>query len=297
MVILLTKLNKNYFFPHKVFIFVPIKKKDKNWLGKTSCKSHLNLQIVTQTFKQVLFTGYKTKQTNCVFFPLPSFFFKTPGKKKKKEKEKPKPQCQNEREKRETFKEENPLIASSGEARRESESEGKGKQSRWCHLMTSNPPLPLATVPSLNAFDSIVLEHALHDDRFDFAYSATIDERGILSSSGFRFGVHQKGRFETGEEARCAKRGRRAESGTGKKREVIGLGRRCGRLGRLAVTLNKNLGMVSMEIFHYCILLLIPGLKVSRHISVLIEWCNGDPSFFSSFFLNYFTDPIVLLNF
>lgn len=79
-----------------------------------------------------------------------------------------------------TFKDSNPLIASA-EA---TDSEPKVKQSKWCHFVTSNPRASLLNKPNLRAFESIASEHFLHEERFDFAYSATIlvegeEERGI----------------------------------------------------------------------------------------------------------------------
>lgn len=52
-------------------------------------------------------------------------------------------------------------------------SETIGKQSTWCHFVMSNPRESLVTEPNLKALAAIVLEHFLHDDLFDFAYSAT----------------------------------------------------------------------------------------------------------------------------
>lgn len=49
----------------------------------------------------------------------------------------------------------------------------------------SNPPGPLLINPNLRVFEAIDFEHALQEDRFDFAYSATI---GIFSGE-ILFGV------------------------------------------------------------------------------------------------------------
>lgn len=133
-------------------------------------------------------------------------------------------QCLKEekREKRwETSKEEKPLIA----WREGGEWEDRGKQWRWCHLTASNGPLPLETRPNLRVLASMALEHALHDDRFDFAYSAIIQSSGaIWSGGGFL--------FPDGDAA--AETDRRSG----------------GRLGRPTLTAKKKLGNRSMEWFH-----------------------------------------------
>ena len=76
-----------------------------------------------------------------------------------------------------TFKDSNPLI-SSAEA---SDSEPKEKQPKWCHLVMSKARASRVTKPNLRVFESMVLEHFLQAERFDFAYSATIlVEGGIV---------------------------------------------------------------------------------------------------------------------
>lgn len=64
----------------------------------------------------------------------------------------------------------NPLM-DSGEP---TESEFKGKHCKWCHFVISKPRESLVTEPSLKAPATMALEHCLHDDLPDFAYSTTI---------------------------------------------------------------------------------------------------------------------------
>lgn len=70
-----------------------------------------------------------------------------------------------------TLRDENPLIASAEETETLSR---KGKQFKWCHLVMSNPRGSLLTKPNLIALEAITFEHFLHEERPDFAYSATI---------------------------------------------------------------------------------------------------------------------------
>ena len=68
-----------------------------------------------------------------------------------------------------TFRESKPLM-SWAEA---TESEPKAKQAKWCHLVMAKPRASRVTKPSLRALAPMASEHFLHDDRPDFAYSAT----------------------------------------------------------------------------------------------------------------------------
>lgn len=64
----------------------------------------------------------------------------------------------------------NPLMDSN----EPTESEFNGKHCKWCHFVISNPRESLLTEPSLKAPAAMALEHCLHDDLPDFAYSTTI---------------------------------------------------------------------------------------------------------------------------
>lgn len=58
---------------------------------------------------------------------------------------------------------------------------------RWCHLTVSKPlVLSLETIPNLSDLFSMVLEHPLHEERFDLAYSAFIDSGVAIGRRGFR---------------------------------------------------------------------------------------------------------------
>lgn len=76
---------------------------------------------------------------------------------------------------RQTFKLENPPIAST------ESSELKGKQPRWCHLVMSKPRESLLTAPTLRASFAMAEEHFLQEERPDLAYSTAVFVGGAIA--------------------------------------------------------------------------------------------------------------------